>query len=82
MDIQKEIYDYIVSTFEVEIDDEFDADVNIFDYGYIDSLGAVRIITELENRYGIKIEQRDLMLYPLSTINEIATFVKMKIEAS
>jgi len=82
MDIRDEIYEYIVEKFEIEIDDEFDGDVNIFDYGHIDSLGAVTIIEELERRYGIKIDERDLMLYPMSTINEIAAFVETKIEST
>jgi len=81
MDITQEISDIIVSMFDIEVDEGFDADVNVFDYGYIDSLGAVRIITELEARYGIEITQRDLMLCPMSTINEIAAVVKEKIGA-
>jgi D-alanine--poly(phosphoribitol) ligase subunit 2 len=79
MDITQELFDYIVTTFEIDTGGGFDADVNIFDFGYVDSLGAVKIIAELESRYGIEITQRDLMLYPMSTVSEIAAVVKTKI---
>ena len=79
MDITQEIFDYIVTTFKIGAGGGFDADVNLFDNGYVDSLGAVMIITELEGRYGIEITPRDLMLYPMSTINEIAEVVKGKV---
>ena len=81
MDITKEIYDYIVSTFSIELDDDFDADVHLFDYGYVDSFDAMKIITDLETRYGIQITQRDLMLYPMNTIHELAQVVKTKLDA-
>ena len=81
MDIAKEIYDYIVDTFTIEADEDFTADVNLFDYGYVDSLDAMKIVTELEARFGIEITQRDLVLYPMHTINELAAVVAAKLGA-
>ena len=78
MDIIKAVHDYIVETFSIEVDIDFDADVNLFDYGYVDSLDAMTIISWLEERFNIEITQRDLMLYPMTTINELATVVKIK----
>ena len=80
MDINMEIYDYIVNTFEIEADDDFSADINLFDYGYVDSLDAMIIVSHLESKYNIEITQRDLMLYPMNTINELATVVTGKLE--
>ena len=78
MNIEKEIYDYIVEAFNIEVDEDFTADVNLFDYGYIDSLNAMHIVAYLESNYGIEITQRDLMLYPMTSINELADVVKAK----
>ena len=78
MDIAKEIYDYIVDTFKIEEDEDFTADVNLFDYGYVDSLDAMKIVTDLEARFSIEITQRDLVLYPMHTINELAAVVEAK----
>jgi len=79
MDTAKVIYDYIVTTFDIDDDDDFSADVNIFDYGYVDSMDAVKIVTDLESKFNIEITQRDLMLHPMNTINELAAVVTTKL---
>ena len=81
MNIQAEIYDYIVVTFDIEVDEDFNSDVNLFDYGYVDSLNAMKIISDLEAKYGVEITQRDLMKYPMNTINELAAVITAKIGA-
>ncbi len=55
-------------------DSDFTDDVHLFDYGYIDSFGAVDLIAFVEQSFGIKITQSDLVAYPLNTIREIAAF--------
>ena len=50
-------------------------DVHLFDYGYIDSFGAVELTSFVENKFSIKISNSDLVIHPLNTINEIAEFV-------
>ena len=79
MDIAREIYEFIVAKFAIEVDEDFSADINLFDYGYVDSLNAMFILADLEKTYNIEITQRDLMLYPMSTINEIAAVVEGKL---
>jgi len=78
MDIGKRIYVYIVETFEIEEDDDFNADINLFDYGYVDSLDAMTIISWLETTFEIEVTPRDLILFPMNTINELADMVKGK----
>jgi acyl carrier protein len=63
----------------VEDDDEFTQDVHLFDYGYIDSIGATELIAHIETTYGIQITNQDLMLYPLNTVREIATLIHKKL---
>jgi len=79
MDIQKTIFDYVVNTFSIEVDADFNEDVNLFDYGYVDSMDAMTIISDLEKDFGIEITQRDLMLHPMNTISELAAVVKSKL---
>jgi D-alanine--poly(phosphoribitol) ligase subunit 2 len=81
--LEKEIYDFIKSEFDIEDDDEdFTTDINIFDYGYVDSLGATEIILFLEEHYSIELTQKDLILYPMNTVTEIASVVEIKISQS
>ena len=79
MDIKQQINDYVIGTFDIEADEDFTADVNLFDYGYVDSLDAMTILSYLEGNFGIEISQRDLMLYPMNTINELAAVVEKKL---
>ena len=70
---------YIVQRFAVRPDDtEFTDDVHLFDYGYVDSFGAVELVEFIQDQFGTKVSQADLVAYPLNTIDEIATFVSLR----
>ncbi|MBO9604491.1 MAG: acyl carrier protein [Paenibacillaceae bacterium] len=62
-----------------EDDDDFTPDVHLFDYGYLDSVGATALIAHIEQTYGIAVTNQDLMLHSMNTINEIAAFIGTKI---
>lgn len=71
----QKLREFICSTFQVPDDDpEFSDDVHLFDYGYIDSFGAVELTTFVEKEFTIQIAPSDLVAYPLNTIRQIATF--------
>jgi methoxymalonate biosynthesis acyl carrier protein len=79
MDISSELEQHIRERYEIEPDDEeFTHDVHLFDYGYIDSIGATSLIAHIEKTYGVQVTNQDLMLYPMNTINEITTFIEKK----
>jgi D-alanine--poly(phosphoribitol) ligase subunit 2 len=74
--IASTIEDFIRGKFNVDpADSEFDANVHLFDYGYVDSFGAVELTVFVESSFEITISNSDLVLYPMNTINEIADFV-------
>ena len=77
--ILQELEKHIRERYEIEDDDDdFGLDVHLFDYGFIDSLGATALIAHIEKTYGIQVTNQDLMLYPLNTIREIASFIAAK----
>ncbi|KIL35342.1 phosphopantetheine attachment protein [Gordoniibacillus kamchatkensis] len=79
-ELLQQLEDYIRERYEIdENDEDFDADVHLFDYGYIDSIGATALIAHIEKTYGIQVTQQDLMLHPMNTVREIATFIHSKI---
>lgn len=79
-EIVKELEDHIRNRYEIDPDDEdFTTDVHLFDYGFIDSIGAAALIAHIEKKYGFEVTNQDLMLYPLNTINEIAAYIDQKI---
>ena len=80
-EIKDTLREYILTRFEIEADDpDFSDDVHLFDYGFVDSLGATEIVVFLEEHYQIEITQSDITLYPMNTVSEIAGVVCGKLE--
>jgi methoxymalonate biosynthesis acyl carrier protein len=79
-EIAKYLEQHIREHYEIDADDEdFSRDVHLFDYGFIDSIGATTLIAHIEGKYGIEVTNQDLMLYSLNTVNEIAQYIQTKI---
>ena len=78
-DIQQAIYDFIKERFEIGDDPDFTPDVHLFDSGFVDSLWAIEIVDFAEEHWHIEITQRDLTLYPMNTVEEIAAVVAAKV---
>ena len=78
-EITKTLRDYIVERYAIPADDtDFTDDVHLFDYGYVDSFGAVDLVSFVQETFGITISQGDLIAYAMNTINEIATFTSLR----
>ena len=74
--IVDQLRSFIQERFEVsETDPGFSNDVHLFDYGYVDSFGAVELNSFVERTFAIKVTPSDLIAFPLNTIQEIATFI-------
>lgn len=84
MDIARamdELRTFIRQRYNIPLDDpDFNDSVHLFDYGYIDSFGAVDLIAFVESTFNITISQSDLVAYPLNTIREIAEFAILRRE--
>ena len=79
MDIAKTISDFIIDKFEIGDDPDFNNDGHLFNEGFVDSFGAVEIVAFVEETFNIKITQKDITLYPMNTVNEIAAVVESKL---
>ena len=55
---------------------------SLLDAGVIDSTGAMEIVTFLETKFGIAIDDRDLVPENLDSITAIAAFVSRKLAAA
>ncbi|MEG1633448.1 MAG: acyl carrier protein [Oscillospiraceae bacterium] len=76
---EQAIFDFINKQFEIDGDPDFTPEVNIFDYGFADSMGGMEIIAYVEEHWGIEITQSDLTLYPMNSVREIAAVVSSKL---
>ena len=71
--------EYIREFADVGDDPDYDVEVNLFDYGFLDSLGAMNVIVFVEERFDVEITQKDITLYSMNTVTEIAEVVKEKL---
>jgi D-alanine--poly(phosphoribitol) ligase subunit 2 len=61
-----------------ENDPDFNDDIDLFNYGYVDSFGTVELARFVEVRFSIKLTESDWVGFPLATIREIASFVSRR----
>ncbi len=64
-----------VSVDEIGSDDSLVSDLSL------DSIQMIALITSLENEFNILLEDEDLDLQKLSTVNRIAAFVEEKVSS-
>ena len=79
MNVTEKIFEFVREHFDIGDDPDYTPEVHLFDEGFVDSLGAVEIIDFVENEFGIKITQKDITLYPMNTVSEIAKVVESKL---
>lgn len=79
MTVAETLSDFIREKFDIGDDPDFTNDVHLFNEGFVDSFGAVEIIHFVEETFNIEITQKDITLFPMNTVNEIATVVESKI---
>lgn len=77
--IADQLYAWIKEAFEIDDDPEYTKDVHLFDFGFVDSLDSTEIVNYVEETFGIEITQKDIVMYPMNTVNEIAAVVATKV---
>jgi len=82
-DIKQQIVNFITSNFL--FDDAqagIDENQSLLDSGVIDSTGVLELIAFIEETYGIKVEDDEIIPENLDTILDITRFIEQKISAS
>lgn len=59
--------------------DEFDENMNLVDFGIIDSLGVLKLVAWLESDFDIVIQPEELNVEQFSTLGVITQFVEDKL---
>jgi acyl carrier protein len=60
-------------------DRPLERDVSLFDQGIVDSTGILELINYLEERYGVKVQDGELLPENLDTIGNICAFLDRKL---
>ena len=57
---------------------DYDADFSLIESGVIDSLGIQLLIAFIENRFGIQVDDMDLLPENFDSINALTAYVESK----
>jgi acyl carrier protein len=78
-DVRKEIKDFIVETFLFGSEDEPFGDTDSFmERGIIDSTGILELTSFVEEKYGIKIEDDEMIPDNLDSLSNLVNFIARK----
>jgi methoxymalonate biosynthesis acyl carrier protein len=78
-EITSQLRQFIQQQFGIpETDPDFNDNVDLFNYGYIDSFGAVELNNFIENQFSMSVADSDWADFPLSTIQEISSFISKR----
>ena len=79
-DIKQQILDFITSNFLFDdAQASLDEKDSLLETGVIDSTGVLELIAFIEETYGIKIEDEEIIPENLDTILDITYFIKQKL---
>jgi len=76
--ILPEIRAFIVENFLLGRDSGFDNGESLLESGVIDSTGIMHVVAFLEERFGIAVDDEDMIADNLESVNRIAAFVERK----
>ena len=78
--IEAEIKLFILQLTNVDISEEILNINNLVSGQVIDSLGIIELVTHIESKYNIKMEQEDLTVENLDSVQSISIFILSKIQ--
>lgn len=57
-----------------------DKDLNLIDSGFLDSMGIVELLTEIEDRFDIEISLEEFAIEKFDTVNKIEKYIEEKLK--
>ncbi len=78
MDVRERVRQFVVENFYVSDPARLAADTSLIAEGYVDSTGMLEVIGFLEEEFGIRIQDQELVPDNLESIDRIVAFVARK----
>lgn len=73
------VREFIVTNFYVPDGNTLGDDTSLLDQGIVDSTGVLEVTAFLEEKFGIKVEDSEIVPENLDTIGSIAAFIARKL---
>jgi len=77
-EIKKFVIDYIEKKGKLPKNTDIE-NLNYIDSGYIDSIGIIKFIVEIEQRFNVQISDEDMMSEKFKTIKGLISIIKNKL---
>ena len=81
MDITNVVRHFVVETFLFGEDEKLKEDTSFLESGIIDSTGILELIAFLEETFGLRFEDDELIPENLDSISNVVSFLRKKMEA-
>jgi acyl carrier protein len=81
MSPKPEVRGFIVENFLYGQDDNFSDEVSFLEKGIIDSTGVLELVTFIEDKFGIVVQDQELIPDNFDSLNRLSTFISKKVEA-
>ena len=78
MTLQQQIRDFVTSNFYVAEPRTLEDRTSLLDQGIIDSTGVLEVIMFIESKFGVTVEDSEMLPENLDSIERIAAFVARK----
>lgn len=78
MEIKEQVRAFVTSNFYVADPAALEDEASLLDRGIIDSTGVLEVIFFIEDTFGIKVEDSEMLPENLDSIDRIANFVSRK----
>jgi acyl carrier protein len=82
VEIQNNIHTFVVTNFLFGQTLDLQAEDSLLDNGVIDSTGVLELVAFLEEHYGIKVEDDEVIPDNLDSTGRIAAYVEMKLSCA
>jgi acyl carrier protein len=78
--IEQEVRQFVIENFVFESDNRgFSNHDSFFDTGLLDSMGVLTLVEFVKEKYGISVEDDELLPENWDSVNRIATFVQARL---
>ena len=79
IDVQQEIHNHIIDKILFDDGKRLDKDVSFQESGILDSIGYLELVMFIEEKFGIKISDRELIPKNFGTLQKVSCFVQNKL---
>jgi acyl carrier protein len=82
MSIQENVRKFIYENFIVDEENQLSEEDSLLEKGIIDSTGVLELVAYIEETYGFKVRDEELIPENLDSIKNISQFIQGKIDAA